>query len=157
MARINSSSASLPVTPLAPSETPCKVRNEIDSSTIALDDDELFEGVVPVKSKMTVTEVLMRSGAVQLVSKRKTSIVSPRSPKTQTKTKSKATNPDKEKKLQPVKKPDKPINPPLFEKVDTRLSWEEAEQRMAVGKSSSSTDGTAARVLGPIPTCFCDT
>ena len=43
--------------------------------------------------------------------------------------------PEKKPRPKPVKKPEIPIEPPEFEKVDTRLSWEEAEQRMAVSKT----------------------
>lgn len=43
-------------------------------------------------------------------------------------------NGDKKPRAKPVKKPEVPVEPPAFEKVDTRLGLEEAQQRMQVGQ-----------------------
>lgn len=54
-------------------------------------------------------------------------------------------------KAQPKPKPEAPVEPPLFEKVDTRLSLDEADQRMAVSFESTQLK-LASRISEPVST-----
>lgn len=60
-----------------------------------------------------------------------------------------------------VKKPEIPVEPPVFDKVDTRLGRVEAEQRMAVirllGSEASTETEAAEGIPCPLQTCPLDT
>lgn len=67
--------------------------------------------------------------------------------------KSKSKDKDKKPRAKPVKKPELPVDPPAFEKVDTRLGKGEVEHRIMVGCVISPELIIASRIPQPLQAC----